>query len=136
LSCSNVSCGSSSNVLGSSNSQSTRNERWMGLGRASRRRLGTAGGVALASSTDSGDGVANSGDGGGGSNGEESERVGASSGREEGGRGARRIYREMEGRREVAGERGRGGRGLQGAIDGVHQWARTWGGSNGRSEAP
>jgi hypothetical protein len=50
--------------------------------------------------------VANSGDGGAGSNGEESEREnGASSGREEGERGARRIYREREGRREVAGER-------------------------------
>jgi hypothetical protein len=57
----------------------------------------------------SGDGVANSGDGGGGSNGEESERErekGASSGREEGERRAWRIYREREGRREVAGERG------------------------------
>jgi hypothetical protein len=25
---------------------------------------------------------------------------------------------------------------LQGAIDGVHQWRRTWGGSNGRFEVP
>jgi hypothetical protein len=33
------------------------------------------------------------------------ERRGASSGREEGERGARRIYREREGRREVARER-------------------------------
>jgi hypothetical protein len=45
-----------------------------GLARASRRRFGTAGGVALASSTGYGDGVANSSDGGGGSNGEEIER--------------------------------------------------------------
>jgi hypothetical protein len=29
------------------------------------------------------------------------------------------FYRRREGRREVAGERGRGGRGLQGTIDGV-----------------
>jgi hypothetical protein len=50
--------------------------------------------------------VANSGDGGGGSNDEESERKkGAISGTEEGERGARRIYREREGRREVTGER-------------------------------
>jgi hypothetical protein len=53
--------------------------------------------------------VANSGDGG--SNDEESGReMGASLGREEGEIGARRIYREMEGRGKVAGERQRKGR--------------------------
>jgi hypothetical protein len=50
---------------------------------------------------------ANSGDGG-----EESEREkGTSSGREEGERSSADIYREREGRGEVVGERGRGGRG-------------------------
>jgi hypothetical protein len=55
-----------------------------------------------------------------------------SSGREEGERGARRIYREREGRGEVAGERGRGGwvssRPSMAFINGE----RTWGGRNGR----
>jgi hypothetical protein len=61
---------------------------------------------------------ANSSDGGGGSNGEESEREkGASSGREEGERSSAGIYREREGRGEGVG-RERGGRVLQDAIDG------------------
>jgi hypothetical protein len=62
----------------------------------------------------------NSGDGGGGSNGEESEiEKGASSGREEEERSSAAIYREREGRGEVAGERENGRSVLQGAIDGV-----------------
>jgi hypothetical protein len=66
----------------------------------------------------SGDGMANSSDGGGGSNGEESEREkGASSGREEGQRSSAGIYREKEGRGEEVG-RERGDRVLQDAIDG------------------
>jgi hypothetical protein len=69
---------------------------------------------------------------GGGSNSEESEREnGASSGREEGERSSASIYREREGRREVAKERGRGGRGIQG-----HQCREVMGRRNGSFEAP
>jgi hypothetical protein len=75
------------------------------------------GGVAPASSTGSGDGVANSGDDSGGSNGEESEReMGVSSGREKGERSS--VFIEE---REGIGKVGRGGREaptvLQDAID-------------------
>jgi hypothetical protein len=92
-----------------------------------------AGDVAPASSTGSSDGVANSGDGCGGSNGEESERdIGASSGRKEGERRSSVFIEEREGDGRSAGE----GRGasvvLQDAIDasvslhGVNgeQWGR------------
>jgi hypothetical protein len=62
--------------------------------------LRMAGGVAPASSTGSSDGVANSGDGGGGSNGKELEgENGASSGRKEKG-GARRGFYRGEGERK------------------------------------
>jgi hypothetical protein len=45
------------------------------------------------------------------------------------------FYREEEGEREPG--RGRNGdQGLQGTIDGVHQWRGEWGWSNGRVDAP
>jgi hypothetical protein len=83
--------------------------------------------------------VANSGDGGGGSNGEESEREkGASSGREEGERGARRIYRERE-RGEGRGRRGeRKGRpgSSRPLMSSVSMEKNVGEGSNRCSEAP
>jgi hypothetical protein len=82
--------------------------------------------------------VASSGDNGGNSNGKESVREkGASSSREEGERSSACIYREREGRGEVAGEREEEAVGaLQGAIDGVGINGGQWGGRNGRVEAP
>jgi hypothetical protein len=62
---------------------------------------------------------------------------GASSGREEGERSSSGMYKEMEGRREVAGEREEEAVGaLQGAIDGININGGEWGGRNDRVEAP
>jgi hypothetical protein len=79
--------------------------------------------------------VVNSDDDGGGSNGEESERVGVSSGREEQGLGVGFIGEKGQRKRRPGRERDDWSV-LQGAIDCVHQWGRTWGGRNRRVEAP
>jgi hypothetical protein len=65
-------------------------------------KVGYDGCVAPTNSTGSGDGVVNSGDGGGGSNGEESEReIEASSGREKGERRSLVFIEEREGEGRV-----------------------------------
>jgi hypothetical protein len=91
-------------------------------------RLRMAGCVALVSSTGSGDGVANSGDGSGGSNGEESEReTGASSGREEGERAWCGFYRGEGGRGEGGRGRERYAGGFFMVIDASVSWRKNVG---------
>jgi hypothetical protein len=57
-------------------------------------------------------------------------------GREEGERSSAGIYREREGRGEVAGERGRGGRVSSRPSMAFINGRRTWGGRNRRFETP